>query len=211
MDLVAAIERLYRRVLLLVGIGRVRTVLDGGNAQLIQIQLGANDLRDNTIRLAEYGFASNPPAGSDAVVVFAGGNRQTGVIIATGNQELRMRNLLPGEAAIYDSLGQSVYLTQSGIVVNGAGLPVVVHNTPSVTLDTPLVHMTGNLQVDGMATVTGNIVSDANITAAGNVGDQGGSKTMAGMRTVFNAHDHVVANVQTGLGSITTSTPTPTE
>jgi phage gp45-like len=33
-----------------------------------------------------------PPEESDVVLVFAGGNRRDGVIIATGNQTYRMRN-----------------------------------------------------------------------------------------------------------------------
>jgi phage gp45-like len=89
-----------------------------------------------------------------------------------------MLNLQEGEASLHDDKGQYVYLTASGIVINGGGLPVTVMNAPSVTLDTPVVHLTGSLQVDG------------DITAGGDVADQGGTKTMAGMRADYNSHKH---------------------
>ncbi|WP_233873575.1 phage baseplate assembly protein [Paraburkholderia adhaesiva] len=67
------------------GRGRIRRVDDSGAAQRIQVQLSKNETRDTTPRLAEYGFQSNPPAGSDAVAVFLGGNRSNGVVIACGS------------------------------------------------------------------------------------------------------------------------------
>src|SRR5260363_84925 len=79
-------ECLFRRVMLVVGRGRLRTGWDDGPVERHQARLGALELRDHTPRLAEYGFASMPPVGSDAVVVFIGGDRSNGVIIATGHQ-----------------------------------------------------------------------------------------------------------------------------
>ena len=212
----AAVERIYRRVLLTVGRGRITTSNDGGNVQLLQVQLGANELRDNTPRLGEYGFNSNPPEGSDAVLVFVGGDRSNGVVVGTGNQTLRFKNLAIGESVLYDSRGQSVYLSASGIQVNGGGLPVTVSNASSVTLDTPTVHITGNVQIDGNVNVNGtiaavgNISSAASIIATEDIGDQGGSKTMADMRATYDEHSHVLTGVAGGSGTLTTQTPTPT-
>ena len=179
------LQRLGRRLQMLVGLGRVTLVDDTGTVQMLQLKLGALELRDRTPRLAEYGFASNPPAGSDAALLFVGGDRSNGVVIATGNQTYRLKGLANGDAAIYDSRGQSVWLTASGIVVNGAGLPLTVNNTPTVTvnaatqidLQTPKVSCSGDLDVAG------------SIVAQGDISDHG-TKTMAGMRTVFNSHDH---------------------
>jgi phage gp45-like len=102
--------------------------------------------------------------------VFVAGDRSNGVIIGTNDQVHRMKNLLPGEVAIYDDLGQSVYLTRNGIVVNGGGFPINVTNTPLVTMQTSL-H------------VTGNIVADGDVSDHAN-------KSMAGMRGTYNSHTH---------------------
>lgn len=206
----AAIERIYRRILLVIGGGRIKTGSDGGPVQLQQVRMSEFETVDNLPRLAEYGFQSMPPAESDCVLVFVGGNRTDGVIIATGNQQFRMRSLAPGEVSISDNLGQSVYLTQAGIVVNGGGLPVLVTNAPSITLDAPTVHATGNVNIDGNltvqknATVMQNVAVAGAIVAQGNISDQG-SKSMAAMRTVYNGHTHAVSGVQPGTGTVTTN------
>jgi phage gp45-like len=76
-----------------------------------QIRLSQFDV-DDTPRLSEYGFNSMPPEESDVVLVFAGGNRRDGVIIATGNQTYRMRNSSRARCRFPSNLGQSVYLTK---------------------------------------------------------------------------------------------------
>ncbi|MDB5822158.1 MAG: putative baseplate assembly protein Gp45,Mu-like protein [Herminiimonas sp.] len=121
-----SIQRLYQRLLHVVGRGRVTQGNDTGNVQTLQLRLGPDELRDNTPRLAEFGFTSMPPVGSDAVLVFVGGDRSNGVVIATGHQASRLKNLKAGEVAIYDDQGQSVYLTRAGIIVNGGGHAVTV-------------------------------------------------------------------------------------
>lgn len=215
-EIYAAIERVYRRVLLVVGRGRIKTGADDGPVQKQQVRLSQFETFDDIPRLSEYGFNSMPPEESDAVLIFAGGNRRDGVIIATGNQTYRMRNLKPGEVSISDNLGQSVYLTQGGIIIDGAGLPVLIHNTPSVTLDTPTVHATGDVVIDGAllvkkdATVEQSVLVSQSVTAQGDISDHG-NKSMKAMRDVFNSHDHAVAGVKAGSDSVTTKNPNQTE
>jgi phage baseplate assembly protein V len=171
-----AIERIFRRAMLAIGRGRVTVVDDSGPVQKLQTKLGPLEVRDNTPRLIEYGFTSNPPVGTDLVAIFVGGDRSNGVVIATGNQQYRMKGLADGEVAIYDKLGQSVYLTKNGIVINGAGLPMIIENTPTVTvkasmkvrLETPLLEVTGDI-ID-------------------NVG--GNANNVAAMRSIYNSHTH---------------------
>jgi phage gp45-like len=206
---IAAIERLYRRVLMVVGRGRIKTGRDDGPAQLLQVRLGQLETVDNLPRLAEYGFNSMPPEDVDAIVLFAGGNRSDGVIIATSSQTYRMRSLHSGEVSISDDQGQSVYLMRGGIkLTDKAGSTVTLNGDGSgdMTFASGLtIH--ANSKIVGTLEVTQDITSDASITAAQDVADQGGAKTMAGMREVFNNHDHLVANVQGGTGSVTSNKP----
>ncbi|WP_233863474.1 phage baseplate assembly protein V [Paraburkholderia adhaesiva] len=177
-------QSLYWGIVRTLGRGRLTRIDDNGASQSVQMQLSQTETRNNTPRLAEYGFQSNPPEGSDAVALFLAGNRTNGVVIACGNQQYRMRGLASGEVAISDNKGQSVYLTASGIVISGGGLPIKLTNTPEITVDSPVVHCTGALNVDG------NITSGQSITAAQNVSDQGGAKSMQSMRATYNGHEH---------------------
>ncbi|WP_233872526.1 phage baseplate assembly protein V [Paraburkholderia adhaesiva] len=183
------------------GRGRLTRVDDSGPVQLVQMQLSQNETRDSTPRLCDYGFSSNPPAGADAVAVFLAGNRINGVVIACGHQEYRVRNLASGEVCVSDNRGQSVYLSASGIVINGGGLPLKITNTPEITADSPLMHCTGNIECDG------------NIAAAGDILDNSGTnaQTMAAGRKTYDIHTHDVTQVQGGQSTIKSNPPTPQE
>jgi phage baseplate assembly protein V len=162
MDNAGAISRLWRRVQLFVTRGRITLSNDAGNVQLLQVRLGAQELRDSTPRLGEFGHASRPPAGSDVVVLFVAGDRSNGVVVASGHQASRPRNLLEGESQLYDLWGRSVYLTQDGgIVVEALGTPVTVNNATTVTVNasakvqfnTPVLEVSGPGGVGGVVKV----------------------------------------------------------
>ncbi|UPG86861.1 phage baseplate assembly protein V [Luteibacter aegosomatis] len=183
-------RRIVRRVLATIGRGRVTSSRDDGPAQLVQAKLGPLEVRDNTPRLAEFGFTSRPPPGADAVLVFIGGDRSNGVIIATGDQGSRPRNLEVGETKIYDLFGRFIHFTKDGgIVIEAHGSPVTVNNATTVTIaasekvrmETPLLEVTGD------------------ITAGGDITDK--KRSMDADRAIFNAHTN-------GSG---TTTPTPTQ
>jgi phage baseplate assembly protein V len=144
--------------------------------QLVQAHGVAGEVLQAAELMQHYGFTSNPPAGSVCVVLPLGGKTSHGVVVATEHAS-RIKSLKPGECGIYDDLGQSIQLTRDGIVVDGGGKPIRFINTPSITFDTPQINATGNV---GVA---------QNITAQGNIFDQG-SKSMAGMRMIYNGHVH---------------------
>ncbi len=132
MDIQQVAESLLRRLLSFVGIGRVTLTDDSKGNQIIQTQLGPEQVLE-VRKMGHYGIAYCPPDGSDALVLFLGGNRQNGIVIGTENQAARIKNLKPGEAALYDNQGQAVYLTRGGIVIEGAGLPVTINGDLTVT------------------------------------------------------------------------------
>ncbi|MGY2158624.1 phage baseplate assembly protein V [Pseudomonas tolaasii] len=182
------LQRMMRRIQLATGWGRVTFSDDSKTAQLLQVKLNDSETRDGTPRIAEFGFTSRPPQGSDVLVVFLGGDRSKGVVVATAHQASRPANLHEGESMVYDLWGKSIYLTQSGgIVVEANGTPVTVNNATTVTINaaqaiqmnTPVLRVTGDIE------------------AGGNVKDK--VRTMAGDRLLFNQHTN-------GSG---TSTPSP--
>lgn len=198
-------QNLYWKIVRALGRGRITLINDDGVIQTAQVQLSEGELRDKTPRMAEYGLTSNPPAGSDAVLNFLGGDRNFGVIVATNHQQSRPTGLAEGEAMLYQQNGLKVYLSNGGLTIDAAGLPVVCNNATDFTVncsgvfkvvapggvefDTPLVKSTGDIQ--------------------DNAGDQ--QRTMATMRSIYNSHDHEVSNVKAGSDSVISKTPMVTE
>ncbi len=85
-----------------------------------------------------YGVASARRApGSDAVALFATGDRSNAVIIATGNQRARLRGLQPGEVALYTDEGDYVKLSRGKIIE--------INCQTKVRIETPRLEVTGDI------------------------------------------------------------------
>lgn len=188
------LERVARRVLLSLARALVTTVNDTGGVQMMQVKLNPLETRDNTPRVAEFGLTSNPPVGSDAFVVFLGGDRSNGVVLGTVHQASRPKNLATGETMIYSQDGKQIYLTASGgIIVKANGQPVEVDNATVVTINaaTKVRMVTPKLEC------TGDIVDNCDTTG----------RSMAADRVIFDGHNHDVRNVQAGSSTITSNAP----
>lgn len=161
-------EPLQRRVMLMVTKAIAKLIDDAGGLQRLQVTLLASETRDNVPRFQEYGFSGHPLPGASAIVVSISGHRDQPIIIALDDPRHRPRGLMQGEVIVYDDLGQSVHLTRDGIIVNGAGKPITLKDTPKVRAETPLFECTGEIK---------------------DLCDEGGV-TMSGMRSVYDDHDH---------------------
>lgn len=176
------LERLYRCMQLAFGRGRIQIVDDTGAVQMVQVKFSDLETIDHMPLPHDFGFTSNPPKDSDVFAAFVGGNRKNGIVLAVGSQQYRLKNLKSGEVAIYSSIGQHVYLTETGIVIECAGMPLTVNNADKVTLNAsdeidlnvPLCKMSGDLHVEG------------------DILDKSGTntRTVAQMRAKFNTHTH---------------------
>lgn len=190
-------ERLARRVLYLIGRARVNLIDDSGPVQKAQVTVNGLETIDAMPRIQEFGFTSVPPKDSDATLVFIGGDRSNGVIVATNHQETRPRGLLAGETMIYTQDGKQIYLTASGgIKVAANGQPVEVDNATVVTINaaTKIRAVTPRFEC------TGDIVDNCDTQTS----------TLAELRKAYDAHDHLVVDVQTGGSTITTEGPNNT-
>ncbi|MEF9677709.1 phage baseplate assembly protein [Pectobacterium aroidearum] len=186
------IRRLATRVAMMLGVGKITAQDDGGVVQTVQYQTPL-EVVGNTPRMAEFGFSSGLPVGTNVVIGFLGGDRSSAVILASSHPEYRHKNLKPGEVAVYNQWGMVIHLTEEGIVVEANGKPVIVNNatkltataTDEVRLITPKLMVTGDI-IDNC---------DSNTT------------TMKELRDAYNEHDHSVDNVQPGNASITSKAP----
>lgn len=193
------LNRLARRVLLLIGRGRVSAPAnDSGPVQLVQVQVNELETIDNLRRIAEFGFTSMLPSGTDVVMAFIGGDRSNGVIVGSNHQSSRPRGLQAGETMIFSQDGKQVYLTASGgIIVKANGQPVEVDGATTVTINAA----TKVRMVTPLLECTGDIVDNCDTTG----------RSMAAERQIFDIHKHNVQNVQGGGSTITSTVPSPLE
>lgn len=182
------LSQLYRQIKMILGIGRVTASNDGGTVQTVQYQTPL-EVRDDTPRLAEFGFSSGLPANTDVVIGFLGGDRSSAVIIGSNHQSFRHVGLNSGETVIYSQWGQYIKLTETGIIIEANSQPVTVNNATEVTvnasvkvrLNTPLLEVSGDI-VD-------------------NAGSNG--TTLKTLREAYNTHNHQLKNVQGGSSTLT--------
>lgn len=170
-----AANRLYRRVMMAVAPAlKVTATDDSGPIHRAQVRGFPNETIDNMPVLQIYGLASHAPPGSDATAIFASGDRSNGVIVATGNQQFRLRNLNPGEVALHDNAGTVVRLASGGNVeITCTGLVTIKAPSISIAADTvTIAGQSGNATVNltGDIHATGTITADTVIAPNGHVG-----------------------------------------
>lgn len=90
------IAPLNRRVMLMIARASINVAKDA----TAQVTMLDGETRDDVDRMQEYGFASRPKGKSDALVVFVGGSRDHGVIVASADKRGRPA-LEEGEVAMW--------------------------------------------------------------------------------------------------------------
>lgn len=138
----------------------VQRVRDDG-LQVMQLSLSKVETRERVERFGEFGLASSPPAGSDALVVFIQGSRDHGAVVGVEHQESRPQDLAEGDTVLYNIHGSNISLAGSAVVVQTGG---------------------GNVELRATTAV------DGDLTAAGDVADAQG--TLDALRQAYNAHTH---------------------
>jgi phage gp45-like len=96
-------RHLALRIASMLGVGRITAMNDSGDTQSVQYQTPLEVA--SAPRMAEFGFSSGLPVGSDVVLAFLGGDRSSPVVIATNHQSYRHADLQPGEAVVYNQWG----------------------------------------------------------------------------------------------------------
>nr|WP_286009671.1 phage baseplate assembly protein V [Salinicola sp. S1-1-2] len=157
------INRMSRRIMLMVARGVLRRVDDQSRLQVLQATFLKGETRAGLERFQQYGYTAHPHPGAELLSLFLGGNRDHGVVIAVDDRRYRLTGLAQGEVAVHDDQGQKVHLTRAGIVIDGVGNPVRFVNCP-------------------------DLYTDGNLHVAGEVNDH--TSTMQAMRDTYNDHNH---------------------
>ena len=176
------LKRAAVRIAGMLGIGRITSQKDSGEIQQAQYQTPLEVA--SAPRMADFGFSSGLPVGTDVVIAFIGGERSSPVIIASNHQGYRRTGLNEGETAIYNKWAMEVLLTEKGVFIDAKGKDVEVNNATNVTINA----CEGILANTPVLKCTGDIIDNC----------ESNTRTLKELRDAHNDHDHVVKNVQKG-------------
>jgi len=141
-------EPLERRLRAMAMRATVTLVDDSTDLQEIQVERLEGEVLDGCERVGQYGLASNPPVGTQAVVIQIGSNADHQVVIGVDDAS-RPHPLESGQTVVYDDAGTQVRLLGNGQLVLVA--------SAAVTLVAPTVAVSGNLIVTGNVTINGTL------------------------------------------------------
>jgi len=92
--------------------GDVKAGLARGQAELLKGEVRRLEMPTG------FGLATSVPPGADVFAIFAGGNRDHGVIVAHDHRGHRPGNLAAGETALYSAVaGMTVHLKSDGTLL----------------------------------------------------------------------------------------------
>ncbi len=160
------LARVANRLRMLVARGVVRLVNDAGGIQIVQVSALKGETRAELERFQNYGFSSVPFAGAEAVVLFVGGDRAHGLVLAIDDRRYRIQSLSPGEVAIYSDEGDEIVLKRGNRIEVTSGGEVHVNAATKIRIDcAAALELEGtSVTVNGTATV---VVTSPSVTIQG--------------------------------------------
>lgn len=116
--------------------------------QTLQVRLTAGEIKDGAEHFEAYGFTSHPQAGAEVLTAFLGGDRSHAVVLVASDRRYRIKELKPGEVAIYSDEGDKVHFKR-GRIIDVETDTLNIKATTAVHFDTPLITQTGRFESDG--------------------------------------------------------------
>lgn len=146
----------------------IHLVNDEAGRQFVQVSVLAGEVKSDVERVQEFGFNSNPPEGSQAIITFLGSDRTHPIVIGTNDPRTRFNQLASGESAQYDANGQFLHMRNGGSIVIQTGGDLIIRSANSVRMETQRLEVTGDI-IDQVDT---------------------GGQTVREMRETYNTHHH---------------------
>lgn len=116
--------------------------------QTAQVRLLAGEVKDNIEHFEPYGFTSNAHAGAEGIAAFFAGDRSHGVVLCIADRRFRLKELKPGEVALYTDEGDCLHFKR-GRVLEIQTMTLRVTAGTAVEFDTPVIRTTGKIESDG--------------------------------------------------------------
>lgn len=116
------VEDLSSRQMNMAGRGTLEETDDDKSIQKQKIKGMYGETQENAQRWETFGLTSNPPAGSDVLMLSMNGNRDSLAILSAADPNTRPTGGASGGTILYDSAGTTVTLDAGGnVVVNCSG------------------------------------------------------------------------------------------
>ena len=163
--------------------GKVARVQAGGGVQKIQVEGLDGETVQDLEHAENFGFTSNPPAGSDCVVVPLGGKTSHGIIVTTTNGAYRITGLSDGETAVYNADGAKIVLNKGR---------VIEIDCDKLNIKAP----------SGVNITSEKVECSAVLTAQGQINGNGGMAVQGGSGTTFTGNVDMVGDLNT-TGALT--------
>lgn len=163
--------------------GKVARVQAGGGVQKIQVEGLDGETVQDLEHAENFGFTSNPPAGSDCVVVPLGGKTSHGIIVTTTNGAYRITDLSDGETAVYNADGAKMVLKKGR---------VIEIDCDKLNIKAP----------SGVNITSEKVECSAVLTAQGQINGNGGMAVQGGSGTTFIGNVDMVGDLNT-TGALT--------
>lgn len=159
------LEPIRNRIRLMIARSLITATQDGDGGIRLELNLLAGEVRDDIELVQQYGVSSRPKEGSQSVVLFLGGSRDSGVSIATKGMGPEMRiELKEGEVALHTDEGDFIHLKNGRVM--------------ELSTETLKITATKEIQIDSPQT-----------TSTGEISDSTGN--LSGLRDKYNAHTHI--------------------
>jgi phage baseplate assembly protein V len=129
-------------------------ISDSGGVQLVQVKLLEGEVRDGVERFQNYAFTSVPLTGAEGIMACVSGNRDHGVILAMDDSRYRVRDLQPGEAAMYTHRDKElhkhriIFKDDGSIEVLAKNITVKATETARVEGDNVVIHASSMFRFD---------------------------------------------------------------
>lgn len=128
--------------------GTVVLAAAGKMMQTLQVRLTARELKDNVEHFEPYGLTSNPLPGAEVLTMFMNGDRSHAIVVVASDRRYRIKELKPGEVAIYTDEGDKVHFKRGRIIDIETGT-LNIKATTAVNFDTPVINQTGKIVSTG--------------------------------------------------------------
>lgn len=159
-------------------------VNSGGDIQTIQGKGLATESLQDVEMFQQYGFTSNPPRGTKAIMLPLNGRTSHSVVIATEHAAYRLKNLKSGELAIYSYEGSNIILKRGKIIEVNCDEYIV--NTKKHTVNTEQ-HIVNTRTYKTTASERADFDTPL-LKGSNEVAD--GKSTLNTMRETYDGHDH---------------------
>jgi len=149
-DFLKLLGPVARRISNMLARGSVTAANAASKMQSLQTRLMAGEIKDSMEHFEPFGFTSCPLPGAEVVAAFFDGDRSHGVALVVADRRYRLKTLKSGEVALYDAFGNYAHFKDNG--------SLAVRASASVAIDSPLVTISGDLQVQGTITALVDVV-----------------------------------------------------